>query len=337
MTADIQYKIKKETRLRAGHHFVYALLRALSVVVLITIAVFFLMRLVPGDPAVMVLGEHADGAEIQKLREQLMLNEPLSKQFAAFLGNIFLHFDTGDSIKYGVSSRDLVLQYAPVTLALVAYASVITVISAVILAFLAATHKDSLIDHAIRVIPAFTQGMPVFWIGLILISVFAVNLGWFPVGGVGSGMGGFWHSLTLPAVTIALGQIPSLVRSLREQLLEIMDADFVLTLRAAKIPKSVIFRKHIFKNAFVPTLMLFSVNLSYMIGGTLIIERVFAVRGMGKLLFDAISNRDFPLVQAVTLYCAVFVVLISLITELIAAKADPRMRQKEKSFGNNAG
>ena len=132
------------------------------------------------------------------------------------------------------------------------------------------------------------------------------------------------HSLILPAITVSFGQIPPLVRSLRERLLEVLSADFVTMLRAAKVPSRRILMGHVLRNAFVPTLMLFSVNLSYMIGGTLVVEQVFGIRGIGKLLFEAISNRDFPLVQAIALYCAVFVVAISLITELIARKADPR-------------
>ncbi len=303
-----------------------ALARSLLVVALVMIAVFFIIRLIPGDPAVMVLGEHANEAALHEMRERLGLNLSAGQQFAVFIKNILTSFDTGMSIKYNVSSRDLVLQYAPVTLSLVFMAMLITISLTLILAILAATHRDGMLDHAIRIIPAFTQGMPVFWLGLLLILVFAVKLKWFPVGGVGEGKE-FWRGLVLPAVTIAFGQIPPLVRSLREQLIEVLDADFVVTLRAARIPGSQIFLRHVLRNAFAPTLMLISVNLSYLIGGTLVIERVFAVRGIGKLLFDAISNRDFPLVQAVALYCAIFVVIISLASDIIAHLTDPRMNR----------
>ena len=237
---------------------------------------------------------------------------------------MFLHGDTGESIKYGVSCRALVFQRAPVTLLLVALSMLITLAATVLLAFLAATHKDGLFDQIIRVVPAFTQGMPVFWVGLLLILFFAVRLRWFPVGGLKPGFWGMVYSLVLPAVTVSFGQIPPLVRSLRERLIEVLGADFVTTLKAAKVPRRVIFLRHILRNAFIPTLMLLSVNLSYLIGGTLVVERVFAVRGIGDLLFEAISNRDFPLVQAVALYCAVFVVVISFLADLIAHWADPR-------------
>ena len=322
----VTQKPNKKTGSGFGKWLKKALLRSLLVVALVMLAVFFIIRLVPGDPAVMVLGEHANEAALQEMRERLGLNLPAGQQFAVFIKNILTSFDTGISIKYNVSSRDLVLQYAPVTLSLVFMSMLITLFMTLILAILAATHRDGVLDHAIRIIPAFTQGMPVFWLGLLLIIVFAVKLKWFPVGGVGEGKE-FWRGLVLPSVTIAFGQIPPLVRSLREQLIEVLDADFVVTLKAARILKGRIFLRHVLRNAFAPTLMLISVNLSYLIGGTLIIEKVFAVRGIGKLLFDAISNRDFPLVQAVALYCAIFVVLISLASDIIAHLTDPRMNK----------
>ncbi len=300
------------------------LLQSLLVICLVSVAVFFIIRLVPGDPAVMILGEHANPEELARLHEKLNLDRPLARQFFAFLQNLFLHGDTGESIKYGMSSREIIFQYAPVTLCLVAMAGVITAVFSVALAFLAATHRDGIFDHMVRVIPAFTHGMPVFWVGLMFILLFSVQLGWFPVGGIREGFGGMLYSLVLPAVTISFGQIPPLVRSLREQILEVMDSDFVITLKAAGIPGRTILGKHVLRNAVVPTLMLMGVNLSYLVGGTLVVEQVFAIRGVGKLLFDAISARDFPLVQGIALYCAFFVVLISLTVEVIAHRVDPR-------------
>ena len=303
-----------------------ALLRAALVILLVSIAVFFVIRLVPGDPATMVLGDHATTASIEALREKLGLDLPLHRQLAEYLKNVFLRGDTGESTKYGISSRELVFRAAPVSLTLTLLCVLITLAATVLLAFLAATHRDGALDHIVRAAPAFTQGMPVFWIGVLFILLFAVNLGWFPVGGVEKGLWGMLHSLALPAITVSFGQIPPLVRSLRERLLEVLDSDFVVTLRAAKLPSRRILFRHVLRNAFVPALLLFSVNLSYLVGGTLVVEQVFGVRGVGKLLFEAISNRDFPLVQAVTLYSAAFVVLVSFLADLIARIADPRLR-----------
>ncbi len=300
------------------------LLRSVLVIMLVTVATFFIIRLVPGDPAVMVLGEHASEAELQKLHEEMHLDLPVLQQFGLFLKNIFLNGDTGVSIKYGISTRELIFNFAPVTLLLVLLAVVITVTLTLILAFIAATHKDGIFDHIIRVLPAFTHGMPVFWIGLMLILFFSVKLGWFPVGGLEDGAWGMVYSLILPAVTVSFGEIPPLVRSLREQLLEVLQSDFVTTLKAAGVPKGRILFRHVLRNAFVPTLMLLGVNLSYLVGGTLVVEQVFAVKGIGKLLFEAISYRDFPLVQGIVLYVSVFVVLISFVVELISHLVDPR-------------
>ncbi|MGN0372702.1 MAG: ABC transporter permease [Enterocloster sp.] len=308
---------------RKGRWMRRMLFRSVLVILLVSVAVFFIIRIVPGDPAVMILGEHATPEEIARIHEKLNLDLPVFQQFGAFLRSILLHGDTGESIKYGLSCRKLILKYVPVTLTLVFLSMLISITVSVILAFFAAVHRDSFFDHLIRILPAFTHGMPVFWVGLMFILFFSVRLRWFPVGGVKEGFCGMLHSLTLPAVTVAFGQIPSLVRSLREQILEVLDSDFVLTLKAARVPRNVIFR-HVLRNAMIPTLMLLGVNISYLIGGTLVVEQVFAVKGIGKLLFEAISNRDFPLVQGIALYCSVFVVITGVVVELIAHRVDPR-------------
>lgn len=301
--------------------------RVLPVGVGVVVAVFFLLRLVPGDPARIILGDQATDASVAALREQLGLNKPLWTQFWDFVVQLVTHFDTGQSLVYGQSTRELIVGRAPLSLGIVAVAVLLTVVIAVPLAVAAATHRNGPIDHAIRVIPAVGMGMPTFWVGLILIIVFAVTLGWLPVGGVGEGPGEPLRSLILPGIAVAIGAIPPLVRSLRAQLLDVVSADFVTTLRAAHIPESTIQFRHVLRNAAVPTLNLFGVNVAYMIGGTLVVEKVFAINGVGMLLFNAISNRDFPVVQGVALYCAFFVVVITVLVDLASAAIDPRLRR----------
>jgi peptide/nickel transport system permease protein len=314
-----------------GRWFFFLLLRSLAVILMVMAAVFFLMRLVPGDPAVMVLGEHASPDAVQALREKMGLDLPVSIQFFRFLRNMVFHLDTGTSLKFGVSCRQLVYEYAPVTLLLTFFAMAVTAVISILLAFLAATHQNGFLDHLVRIFPAFTQGMPVFWTGLLLILLFAVHWKIFPVGGLDTGSAAAaFRGMVLPAVTIAFGQIPPLVRSLRESILEVLHADFVTTLRAARLPRRRILYGHVLRNAFVPALMLFSVNFSYLIGGTLIVEQVFAIRGVGTLLFQAISSRDFPLVQAIAFYCALLVVLISALADLTAHLADPRIGRRQR-------
>lgn len=306
-----------------------ALIKAVSVIVCVLVVVFFLIRIVPGDPVKMILGEHSTPAEIVQMRHSLGLDLPLGQQFVRFLHNLFTNGDTGNSIVYGVSTRTLIAARAQVTLLLIAMAMVITIIVSLLLAILAATHKDGLLDHLIRILPTITLGMPVFWVGLLLILVFAVWLRMFPVGGVGEGVTGALYSLTLPAVTVAFSQIPSLVRSLRAQMLEVLESDFVVTLKAAEIPSKVILFKHVLRNSSLPTLMLLGVNLSYLIGGTLVVEQVFGIKGIGSLLFSSISSRDFPVIQGIALYCAVAVVIISLIIEVLSGYLDPRSKGEE--------
>lgn len=303
-------------------------LNVVPVVIGVVVAVFFLLRLVPGDPARMILGDQATDDSVAALREQLGLNLPLPQQFVEFLLTIVTRGDTGDSLVYGVPTRDLILERVPISLVLIALATVITVVIAVTLALAAARNQNGVIDHIVRVIPTITLGMPGFWVGLLLIIVFAVALRWFPVGNIGDGPWGMLHSLILPAVTISLGLAPPLIRSLREQLLEVYSADFVTTLRAARVPERRIAFGHVLRNAAAPTTTLLGVNVAYMIGGTLVIERVFGINGLGTLLFNAIGNRDFPLVQGIALYSAFGVVLITILVDLIVRGLDPRGRTR---------
>ncbi|MBK0419507.1 ABC transporter permease [Leucobacter sp. CSA1] len=292
----------------------------------VVVAVFFLLRMVPGDPAAMILGDRATSESIARLRAELGLDLPLWQQFTGFLTQVVTRFDTGDSLLTGVSTRELVFERAPVSLGIVLLAVLLAVLIAVPLALVAALRKDSWADHLVRILPTVGVGMPLFWIGLLLIIVFAVELGWFPVGGVGSGPFEPLRSLVLPSLAVALGLVPPLVRSLRAQLLDVLQSDFVTTLRAARISERRIVLGHVLRGAALPALNLLSVNVSYLIGGTLVVEKVFGINGLGTLLFQSIGNRDFPVVQGVALYCAVLVVLVTLLVGVLSAALDPRLR-----------
>lgn len=313
---------------------VFALLRVVATVLPVLIgvvtAVFFLLRLVPGDPAVMILGDRATPEAIAELRERLGLDASLWRQYLDFVSGILTRGDTGDSLVTGVATGELIASRAPVSLGIVALALTLVLVIAVPLAVAAAQRKDGWIDQLVRIIPTITLGMPLFWIGLLLIIVFAVNLGWFPVGGVGSpGSAPLepLRSLFLSALAVAVGMAPPLIRSLRAQLLEVTEAEFVTTLRAARVPERTILWRHVLRGAALPTLNLLSVNLAYLIGGTLVVEKVFGINGIGTLLFQSISSRDFPVVQAIALYCAVLVVLVTLAAQLLSALIDPRLRR----------
>ena len=308
---------------------VISLIKALAVICCVMIAVFFIIRIVPGDPAKMILGEYSTPEALKSMHHTLGLDLPLWEQFMRFLKTLFTQGDTGNSIVMGTSTRELIMQRAPVTLLLIVMACVLAIFVSLLFATVAATHKDKLLDHLIRIFPTITLGMPIFWVGLLLILLFSVRLGWFPVGGVSEGWIGTLHSLALPAITVAFSQIPTLVRSLRAQMLEVLESDFVVTLKAAGIPSRVILFKHVLRNSALPTLMLLGVNISYLIGGTLVVEQVFGIKGIGSLLFTSISKRDFPVIQGIALYCALAVVIISLLIEIISWWLDPRTKGKQ--------
>lgn len=308
---------------------VISLIKALAVICCVMIAVFFIIRIVPGDPAKMILGEYSTPEALKSMHHTLGLDLPLWEQFMRFVKTLFTQGDTGNSIIMGTSTRELITQRAPVTLLLIVMACVLAIVVSLLLATVAATHKDKLLDHLIRIFPTITLGMPIFWVGLLLILFFSVRLGWFPVGGVSEGWVGTLHSLALPAITVAFSQIPTLVRSLRAQMLEVLESDFVVTLKAAGLPNRVILFKHVLRNSALPTLMLMGVNISYLIGGTLVVEQVFGIKGIGSLLFTSISKRDFPVIQGIALYCALSVVIISLLIEIISWWLDPRTKGKQ--------
>ena len=299
-------------------------LNVVPVIIGVVVAVFFLLRLVPGDPARMILGDQATDDSVARLRAQLGLDQPLGAQFADFVGTLLTRGDTGDSLVYGLPTRELILERVPISLVLIVLSVLFALLIAVPLALAAARHRDGIVDHIVRVIPTITLGMPGFWVGLLLIILFAVTLRWFPVGGIADGPLGLPYSLVLPALTVSLGLAPALIRSLREQLLEVYSADFVTTLRAAGVPERRVALGHVLRNAAAPTTTLLGVNIAYMIGGSLVIEKVFAINGLGTLLFNAIGNRDFPLVQAIALYSAFGVVIITILIDLSVRLLDPR-------------
>jgi peptide/nickel transport system permease protein len=313
------------------------LARVLPVMFGVVIAVFFLLRLVPGDPARMILGERATPESVAALRDELGLDLPLWQQFWNFMVQLFTQFDTGDSLVTGTSSRLLIAERAPVSLGIVAFAVALAVVVTVPLALTAARHRDGWADQLVRILPTVGMGMPLFWIGLLLIILFAVQLRWFPVGGVGSGPGEPLRSLFLPALAVALGLAPPLVRSLRAQLIDVLDADFVTTLRAARIPERRVLGRHILRNAALPTLTLLSVNTAFLIGGTLVVEKVFGINGIGTLLFQSIGSRDFPVVQGVALYCAIAVVVVTTLTRALSVLLDPRLRTPRGRSARDAG
>jgi peptide/nickel transport system permease protein len=307
----------------------YVLRRLLHLVPIalgVTILVFFLLHLVPGDPARTILGNQATDARVAALRHDWGLDRPLPAQYEKFMGRI-VRGDLGDSLFYGVPARTLVLDRLPVTLWLIVYGALLSVLIAVPLAALAATRRGRLPDHIVRAVPLVGLGFPPFWLGIVLLLVFALNLGrLFPVGGYGNGFFGHLHSMFLPSLTVAFGIAPILIRSLRASLLEVLESDYVTTARSKGIPERRVLTRHALRNAVISTVSVLGVNIGFLVGATLVIEQVYAVPGIGQLMINSIFQRDFPVVQAVTLVFSVMVVLVYLLTDVVHALLDPRVR-----------
>jgi peptide/nickel transport system permease protein len=307
-------------------YVVRRLLHLVPIALGVTILIFFLIHLVPGDPARTILGVQATPHRVALLRHEWGLDRPLPVQYEKFMARL-VHGDLGSSLFYGVGAGHLVIQRLPITLWLLGFGTLLSVLLAVPLAALAATHRDRAPDHLVRTIPLVGLGFPPFWVGIVLLLIFALHLGrLFPVGGYGHGFIGHLHSMFLPSLTVALGIAPILIRSLRASLLEVLESDYITTARSKGLPERRVLVKHGLRNAVISTVSVLGVNIGFLVGSTLVIEQVFAVPGVGQLMINSIFQRDFPVVQAVTLVFSVMVVLVYLLTDIAHALLDPRVR-----------
>jgi peptide/nickel transport system permease protein len=309
-----------------GGYVARRLLQLVPIVLGVTILVFFLIHLVPGDPAATILGNQATPQRVALVRHDWGLDRPLYVQYEKFMGRV-VRGDLGNSLFYDVSAGHLVVQRLPVTLWLIGLGTLLSVLIAVPLAALAATKRDRIADHAVRAVPLVGLGFPPFWVGIVLLLVFGLHLGRaFPVGGYGNGLVGHLHSMFLPALTVAFGIAPILIRSLRASLLEVLESEYVTTARSKGLPESRVLVRHALRNAVVSTVSVLGVNIGYLVGGTLVIEQVYALPGVGQLMINSIFQRDFPVVQAVTLVFSIMVVFVYLLSDVAHALLDPRVR-----------
>ncbi len=291
----------------------------------VSLVSFILVRLIPGDPVRILLGTRATAEVIAKVRAQYGLDEPLLLQYAYFLKNLFAG-EFGRSIIFKIPVLDLVSQRIAPTLFLLAYAVLLSVVIATCLAVLAAINRGRLVDQLVRVYSTAGLGLPAFWLGIVLIILFSIRLGWFPVSGYGESFLDHLHHLFLPSFTIALALSPVLIRNLRASLVAEMESDYVSAARSRGLPPNQIFRRHVFRNSLIPTITLLGVNLGWLIGGTVVIEQVFSVPGLGSLMVGSIFARDYMVVQGVTLVFALAVIVTNFLVDVICVALDPRIR-----------
>lgn len=292
--------------------------------VFILVVTFVLVRLLPGDPLSAIGGDHVTDAQVAQARAAYGLDQPLAAQFLLYVRRIATG-DLGRSIVVQVPVWSLVGERLPATMLLAGMAVAVAIGLAVPLAFVSALRRGRATDLAIRAGAQVGLSMPVFYIGLVLLTVFSAHLRWFPVGGYGDTWGDRVYHLFLPALTLGVSLAAVLMRSLRAAIVDVLGAEYVDFARAKGLPTRVILMRHVLRNALISTLALLGPTVGTMLGGAVITESVFAIPGVGRLMIDSIYGRDYPVIQGLTLALAVTVSLTFLVTDLIQATLDPRV------------
>lgn len=290
----------------------------------ISVVIFSLIHLVPGDPVDSLLGPGSAVADRDIMIRRLGLDQPLPVQYFTWMKN-FLSGDMGQSITEKQPVSDMIFYNMPFTVRLGLASLVISFFLGIVLGILSAAAKNTFVDYVAMIIALLGVTVPAFWLGLILILAFAVNLRWLPV----SGSGSLAH-LVLPAIAVGLGGAGLVARIVRVSMLEMFSKDFILLLYAKGLSKNVILLKHIFRNALMPVITILGLRLGWILGGAVTIEIVFSRPGIGNMLLTALYRRDYPVVQASLIFLTMAVIIGAFITDIIYAYADPRVRDVYK-------
>jgi peptide/nickel transport system permease protein len=300
------------------------LVHMIPVLLLITIFIFALVRLVPGDPASSMLGDRATPERVAALNRSLKLDRPYYEQYIAFMKNL-AKGDLGDSIRRREPVRQIIIQRIQPTLFLSVYTMLLAVFISVPLSTVAALNKGRAADQAVRIFVVLSLGIPTYWIGMMFLQFFAVKYRIFPVSGWGEGFFGHIKALFLPALALALYLSSLMVRSLRNSLIETLEADYVRTARSKGLGGNQIFVWHVLRNSALSTITILGINFAFLVGGATITESIFAIPGLGQLVVRSIFDRDYPVIQGVTLAIGIIVLLVTLATDIIYALLDPRV------------
>lgn len=308
------------------------LLSLIPVLLVVAVVVFSIIHLTPGDPALVILGPDAPLEAIDNLREELGLHLPLYEQFVIWMSGV-LKGDLGDSIFLKKPVVEVFMNQLGPTLSLSIMAQIIAIIFAIPMGILASTRKGSTIDQTMMGISLFGISVPSFLLGLFLILIFAVQLGWFPVAGYKPLSAGIWNHinyLILPALALGFMQAALITRMTRASMLEILNANYIKTARAKGLREKVVIYKHALRNAFITILEVLGQTFSTLIAGAFVVEAVFNIPGIGQLMVNSVERRDFALIQGTVLIVAVVHVLINLVVDLLYGLVDPRVRLNRK-------
>ena len=301
---------------------------AIPVMFLVSLMSFAVIWLVPGDPASSFLDASATKAQLEAVRHQLGLDQPLWQQMIQWYGRV-LSGDLGQSILLHRSVGEALVERLPVTLSLAALALVLASVLGISAGVYAAMHRGRLADRSVMTASLLGLSMPDFWLGLVLIVVFAVGLGWLPSGGfvpATESVGGWLRTMTLPALTLALVQTGFIARMTRSTMLDVLHQDYIRTADAKGLKHGFVVLRHGLPNAMMPILTVLGIIAGSLLGGAVVVEQVFSLPGIGRLIIGAIMSRDFPVIQGGLLFLAGVYVVINLVVDLLYAVVDPRVR-----------
>jgi peptide/nickel transport system permease protein len=310
-------------------YIIRRLLQSLFIIWGCATLVFFMIRMIPGDPVVLMLGPEYTPEAAELIRQKLGLNESLPIQYVRWLSNLATG-DLGGSIATGETVSQVIMSGLPKTLSLAAVSFVIALIIAVPAGIIAALKRNSVFDYGASVTAFIGVSMPSFWVGIILILVFAVRLHWLPAIGYSEiaedGFVEWFKRLILPSVAIGIGYSAILMRFVRAGLLEVLGSDYVRTARAKGLREQSVVLRHALRNSLIPVVTVIGIQLALLLSGAVVVETVFSIRGIGRILVGAIFDRDYPIVQGVILVIAVIFVLANLIVDIVYTFIDPRIR-----------
>lgn len=300
-------------------YIVKRLLSGILVLFGLSVFTFLLIHLIPGDPVRIMLGQRATVEQIESLRGELGLNKPLVVQYLDYASGV-LKGDLGTSLKTGRPVSTEIADRFPATAKMAVASLVVAVVIGIGLGVLAAKYKDTSIDGAIMTFSTFGMSIPGFWLGLLVILVFSVHLGWFPIAG-GTGL----KDMVLPAFTLGILTATALSRLTRAGMVEVLSNDYIRTARAKGMNERIVLLRHAFRNVMIPIVAVIGLELAGLLGGAVIVEQVFGWPGVGTLAIQAISSRDFPMIQGTTLFIGAVYVLVVILIDVLYAVLDPRI------------
>ncbi|GIP35157.1 glutathione ABC transporter permease GsiC [Paenibacillus sp. J2TS4] len=301
------------------------LLGVIPILLIVSVLVFFFIHLIPGDPARLVAGKEATLEEINQIRAELGLDKPIWEQYVVYMSKL-LQGDLGTSLKTGQPVTEIILSRLMPTVWLTLFSMGWALIIGLVIGIISAVNRNKWPDYLSMLTAVSGISVPPFWLGLLLIQIFSVQLGWFPTGGTET-----WSSYVLPSITLGAGIMSMLARFTRASMLESLKQDYIRTGRAKGLKESTIVKDHALKNSMIPVVTIAGLQFGFLLGGSVIVETVFSIPGLGRLLIDSISFRDYTVIQAELLLFAVQFILVNLIVDVLYGILNPKIRLSDQS------